>query len=186
LHNVDAQLSNERSAQEEALLLMTTSSELMDAVRDAWSSIPAPPVEDLKYMNWGWGEEAARAFTGVAPMDVDIDSVGFFAATPLLDIPPRAAAAYLGTFLVSLLDHLETQKIIGTFIDILSRAHTLTCLELPDFWNRAIRPFLPPKCRRVIADVVTYLVSERELLALRPEQVDTMLALAAEERARLG
>jgi hypothetical protein len=159
---------------------MATASELMDAVRDAWSSIPAPPVDDLKYMNWGWGEEAARAFTGVAPMDVDINSVGFFAATPLLDLPPRAAAAYLGTFLVSLLDHLESQGTIGTFLD---GAHTLTCLGSPDFWNEAIRPFLPPKCRRVIADVVTYLVSEREALALRPEQIDTMLALATEERA---
>lgn len=159
---------------------MATAGELMAALRDAWSSIPAPPVEDLQYMSWGWGKEAARAFTGIAPMDVDINSAGFFAATPLLDIPPRAAAAYLGTFLVSLLDHLESQGTIGTFLE---GAHTLTCLESRDFWNDVIRPLLPSKCRRVIADIVTYLASERELLALGQEQVDTMLALAAEERA---
>jgi hypothetical protein len=45
---------------------------LSDAVRDAWASLPAPPADDLKYMAWGWGEEAAREFTGVAPMDVDL------------------------------------------------------------------------------------------------------------------
>jgi hypothetical protein len=74
---------------------MTTIRALSDSVRDAWASIPAPPAEDLKYMAWGWGEDAARELTGVAPMDVDMESKGFYAATPLLDLPPRAAAAHL-------------------------------------------------------------------------------------------
>jgi hypothetical protein len=49
---------------------------------------------------------------GVAPMDVDTHSKGFFAATPLLDLPSRAAA-YLGTYLLALLRSLELQKAIG-------------------------------------------------------------------------
>jgi hypothetical protein len=158
----------------------TTASTLYDAVRDAWASIPAPPAEDLKYMAWGWGEKAARAFIGVAPADVDIHSVGFYAATPLLDLPPRAAAAYLGTFVMSLLKGLEFQLAVGLFDDVLSRAHTLTCLTLPSFWEQAIRPFLPSKCREVLAQVAAFLASEQEALALTPEQVDTMVALAAE------
>lgn len=158
---------------------MMTASTLYDAVRDAWASIPAPPAADLKYMAWGWGEEAARAFTGVAPVDVDISSAGFYAATPLLDLPPRAAAAYLGPFVLSLLKGLELQQAFGIFDDVLSRAHTLTCLTLPDFWEQAIRPFLPQECRDVLAEVVSYLASEKDALALTDEQVDTMLALAA-------
>jgi hypothetical protein len=159
---------------------MTTASTLYNAIRDAWASIPAPPEEDMQYMTWGWGEEAARAFVGVAPVDVDVSSRGFYAATPLLDLPPRAAAAYLGTFVMSLLKGLEFQQAVGIFDDVLSRAHTLTCLTLPDFWERVIRPFLPPRCREVLAQVVSYLASEKEALALTQEQVDTMLALAAE------
>lgn len=158
---------------------MTTPSALYDAVRDAWSSIPAPPAEDLQYMAWGWGEEAARAFIGVAPVDVDISSHGFYAATPLLDLPPRAAAAYLGTFLMSLLKGLEYQQASGLFDDVLSRAHTLTALTLPTFRTR-VRPFLPPKARDVLSQVATYLASEREALALTPEQVEMLLTLAAE------
>jgi hypothetical protein len=131
-------------------------------------------------MAWGWGEEAARTFIGVAPVDVDISSRGFYAATPLLDLPPRAAAAYLGTFIMSLLKGIEFQQAVGIFDDVLSRAHTLTCLTLPDFWERAIRPFLPPKCRDVLAQVVAFLASEKEALALTHEQVDTMLMQAAE------
>jgi hypothetical protein len=93
---------------------MTTIRTLSDAVRDAWASIPAPPAEDLKYMAWGWGEEAAREFTGVAPMDVDV------------------------------------------------------------------RPFLPPKCRKVLAHVATFIASEHEAFAsLTPEAVATMRAQAA-------
>lgn len=121
---------------------------------------------------------AARAFVGVAPVDVDIRSVGFYAATPLLDLPPTAAAAYLGTFVMSLLKGLEFQQTVGIFTDVLSRAHTLTCLTLPDFWEEVIRPFLPSECRAVLEQVVAFLVTERKALALTQEQVDTMLALA--------
>ena len=159
---------------------MTTTSTLYDAVRDAWTPVPPPPEEDLQYMAWGWGEEAWRAFVGIAPVDVDIRSAGFHAATPLLNLPPRAAAAYLGTYLLSLLRNLERQKVIGIFSDVVTRAHTITCLELPSFWEKVIRPFLPPNCREVLVQVVTFLASEKEALALTQEQVDTMLALAAE------
>jgi sugar/nucleoside kinase (ribokinase family) len=158
---------------------MTTIRALSEAIRDAWASIPAPPAEDLKYMAWGWGEDAAREFTGVAPMDVDIRSEGFYAATPLLDLPARAAAAYLGTYLLALLRGLEFQKKVGIFTDVLHRAHTLTCLTLPSFLER-VRPFLPPKCREVLAQVTLFVASEHEALALTPEDVDIMRAQAAE------
>jgi hypothetical protein len=159
---------------------MMTIRTLSDAVRDAWASIPAPPAEDLKYMAWGWGEDAARAFIGVAPMDVDRESKGFYAATPLLDLPPRAAAAYLGTYLLDLLRSLEFQKSVGIFSDVRHRAHTITCLTTPDFWEE-VRPFLPPKCREVLAQVALFIASEHEAFAsLTPEKVATIRALAAD------
>jgi hypothetical protein len=39
------------------------------------------------------GEEGSRALIGIAPVDVDITSVGFLACTPLLDLLHAAAAA---------------------------------------------------------------------------------------------
>jgi len=153
---------------------------LSDAIRDAWASIPAPPVEDLKYMAWGWGEDAAREFTGVAPMDVDMESKGFYAATPLLDLPNRAAAAYLGTYLLSILRTIEDQKAIGIYVDLLQRAHVITCLETPRFWD-AVRPFLPPNCRKVLAHVALFIASEHECFgSLNPEKVATIQAQAAD------
>lgn len=159
---------------------MTTESELFDAVRDAWASVPAPPADDMKYMEWGWGEEAARAFTGVAPVDVDITSAGFYAATPLFDLPSRAGAAYLGTFLLSLLRSLENQKPMGIYFDFETRAHVLTCLSNPTFW-KGVRPLLSPKQRDVVRRVVQHLASERELLALSREKADAMIELASAE-----
>ncbi len=158
---------------------MTTIRTLSDAVRDAWAAIPAPPAEDLKYMAWGWGEHAARAFTGVAPMDVDMSSKGFYAATPLLDLPARAAAAYLGTYLLALLRGLDFQKAVGIFTDLDHRPHTLTCLMFPSFWER-VRPFLPPRCREVLAQVTLLVASEHEAFALTSAQVETMRAQAAD------
>jgi hypothetical protein len=157
---------------------MTTARTLFDAVCDAWASIPAPPAEDLKYMAWGWGEDAAREFTGVAPMDVDITSKGFHAADPLLDLPPRAAAAYLGTYLLALLRSIEDQKAIGIYVGF--RAHILTCLTTPRFWERVVKPFLPPKCREVLAQVTLFFASEHEALALTPKDMEIMRAQAAE------
>jgi hypothetical protein len=161
---------------------VTTAGGLHEAVRDAWAVVPAPPAEDLRYVEWGWGEEAARALVGVPPTEVDLDSRGFRAATPLLDLPPRAAAAYLGTYLMSLLQGLDRQLATGLFEDVLSRAHTLTCLTLSSFWEQVI-PLLPVRCRDVLADVVAYLASVRTALALTDEQVDAMTALASNERS---
>ena len=167
---------------------MTTARELVEVVRRAWATIPPPPPEDLQYMAWGWGENAARAFEGVAPIDVDRGSEGFQAATPLLDLPPRAAAAYLGPYLISLIEGIEFQQSVGIFTDVLIRAHTLACLTLPSFWERAIRPCLPPAARDAVREVVESLASPpiKELLALSDEDAETMLTLAADTPTASG
>jgi hypothetical protein len=157
---------------------MTTIHALSDAVRDAWAPVPAPPVEDLKYMAWGWGEDAAREFTGVAPRDVNIRSKGFYAAAPLLDLSARVAAAYLGPFVLSVLRDLELQKNAGIFTNVTHRAHVLTCLTTPDFWEE-VWPLLSPKCREVLAQVTLFVASEPEAFALTPEDVEIMRVLAA-------
>lgn len=151
---------------------------ITETVRAAWSRIPAPPPEDLRYMAWGWGEDAARTFTGVAPVDVDISSSGFFACTPLFDLPPPAAAAYLGTFLLGLLRGLELQERTGVFHDILTRAHVLTCLQDERFWEIVIRPHLPPECREALVALSSYLVPRRDLLALTEEEANRIQAFA--------
>jgi hypothetical protein len=87
----------------EATIVSMNAAIMTETVRAAWSRIPAPPATDLRYMAWGCGEDAARAFIGIAPVDVDISSSGMFACTPLFDLPPAAAAAYLGTFPLGLL-----------------------------------------------------------------------------------
>jgi hypothetical protein len=152
---------------------------LCDAIQDAWGSVPAPPPEDLKYMAWGWGEEAEKEFLGVAPMDVNRRSVGFHAADPLLDLPARAVAAYLGTFLLAILHGLAFQKKVGMYSDFRHRAHVITFLELSHCWEQ-VKPHLSPKCRKVLAEVALYIASEHELLALTPEQVEKMKTHAAD------
>jgi hypothetical protein len=122
--------------------------EMMEIVRAAWSTVPAPPKDDMIWMDWDSGQDATLALTGVAPMDVDIRSSGFSVATPLLDLPPRAAAAYLGTFLLSLLQGLEFQRVVGFFDDVITRAHTMTCLMDQNFWNDVIRKQLSPECQK--------------------------------------
>ena len=129
-------------------------------------------------MEWGWGEAAARAFTGVAPVDVDVMSPGFHAATPLLDLPPRAAAAYLGTYLLSLLQSLEFQESVGLFDDLVTRPHTLTCLTNTRFWNEVIRKHLPPQCQEAVVEVSRFLAASRKALALKRKEVETLLELA--------
>lgn len=143
-------------------------------------SVSAPPEDDLKMMEWGWGEQAARAFTGVRPLDVDRRSPGFFAATPLMDLPPRAAAAYLGTYLLSLLESLSFQDSVGLFDDIVTRAHTVTCMTDKVFWDRVVMSHLSASCRAATRDVARCMADNAEELALEPEQVEALRRLSAD------
>ena len=159
---------------------MTTARKLCIAVQEAWADVPSPPPEQLQYFEWGWGAEAARAFVGVAPVDVDRRSEGFRAATPLLDLPAPAAAAYVGTFVIALLESIDYQERSEMPDDVLARAHTITCLTLPDFWERVLRPCLPQRCQDVLAKVAAFLASPpaKEMLLLTDEQATAMLTLA--------
>ena len=150
---------------------MVTSNDLYELVRHAWSAVATPPIDDLEMMEWKWGKAAARAFTGIAPVDVDTDSPGFHAATPLMDLPPKAAAAYLGTYLLSLLQSLMLQESVGIYDDIVTRPHTLACLTSQAFWNRVIRPHLPAPCLQAATEVARHLATRQDDLALTPAQV---------------
>jgi hypothetical protein len=147
-------------------------------IRLAWSQIAAPPAEDLQYMAWACGEDAWRAFVNKAPVAVDLSTPAFLGCTPLLDMPPRAAAAYLGTYLLSLLEGLKYQEDNGIFYDILTRAHILACLSNPDFWERVIRPHLPGECRTALSELASYLASRRNLLGLSEQQLEQIVSLS--------
>lgn len=155
-----------------------TASEIERRVRAAWTGIAAPPAADMKHMEWGWGEKAARAFVGVAPTEVDIRSPGFRAATPLFDLPHRAAAAYLGTYLLSLLQSMQHEADGGLYYDIVTRAHIITCMTDSEFWKEVVRGQLPPSCQQVVAEVARFMAASQEALALEPEEVETLLELA--------
>jgi hypothetical protein len=157
-------------------------SDVIEIVRTAWSTVPAPPDDDMKSMEWAWGKEAALAFTGVAPMAVDIRSSGFAAATPLLDLPPRAAAAYLGPFLVALLKGLEFKLRVGFFDDVLTRAHTITALTNRRFWATAIRKHLPQRAQEAAEKAAIHVADHRDAFGLDQIQVDALLNLAASRR----
>lgn len=149
--------------------------ELYASMRSAWSAFAAPPISDLAGFDWRFGDDSARAFVGIAPMDVDIASAGFLGCTPLLDIAPAASAAYLGTYLLALLRGLSLQEKTGMFHDILTRAHVLHCLQEERFWHQVVRAHLPAACRAVIGDLAHHLPSRRELLALTEGEVQGII-----------
>lgn len=149
---------------------MNACDDLIDLVRAAWSDVPAASAEDVKYLAWGWGEAAARAFTGVAPVDVDRTSAGFLVCTPLDDLPPPAAAAYLGTYLLALLESIAFQRRTGIFHDVLTRAHTLHCLGSQDFMDSVVRPHLDARRKAALAAVAACVVQSRAELGLSDAQ----------------
>lgn len=163
---------------------MTDAGDVKAAVRRAWETVPAPPAGDLRLMAWASGEDAWRAFVNKSPVDVDIAAPAFLGCTPLEDLPPRAAAAYLGTYLLSLLEGMQDQADSGLFYDILTRAHVLACLSDEDFWERVIRPHLPEACRTALVALTLYLEARRDLLGVAREQVETMVRLARDRGTR--
>lgn len=165
---------------------MTNPAEMLKKVQRVWSKIEAPPVDDMRSLRLGSGAAVVKAFTGVRPVDVDIDSPGFQAATPLLDLPGRAAAAYLGPYMISLLDGLDIQEKVGFPTDISTRAHTLSVMMAPHFWTDIAGPNLPPDCLEVVGEVAAMVVSYRDALALSDEHVERFERLVRTVRRELG
>ncbi|MCP3140208.1 hypothetical protein [Pyxidicoccus xibeiensis] len=155
---------------------MTTTSDLMRAVEEAWAEVPAPPLLELRLTGWGLSQEEADAFVDLAPMEVDIDSVGFLMAEFLFDLPPEAAAAYLGTFLRAVMQSLRDQERVGVFGDALTRAHLITCLKDRGFWEEVIAAHLTGRRLEVLLDVVEHLVRERKALGLDDGDIGTLRA----------
>lgn len=151
---------------------------LVAEIRAAWSLVPAPPTDEVKVLAWGWGEQSWRVFVGVAPLDVDIDSAGFLGCTPLLDLPPRAAAAYLGPYLLSIIAGLQFQAENVVFYDLLTRAHLLHCLSEERFWTEVVRAELSSEGARAVEDCCVFLAANRGPLALPDDQCARMLELA--------
>ena len=158
---------------------MNSSATMAEGVRKAWAEFPPAAAEELTSLAWEFGEESAREFVGVAPIQVNINSAGFLGTTPLLKIPPTAAAAYLGTYMLSLIEGISLQEKIGIFHDLLTRAHLLNCLTQPRFWDR-IASILPPLARQTLKEFCFYVLSRRQLLALSEDQVNFITTRAAE------
>jgi hypothetical protein len=152
--------------------------ELQDLVLSAWSSVPAPPERDMEIMSRGWGDAAARAFVEIRPTQVDTESAGFHASTPLFDLPRNAAAAYLGTFLRSLLQSLAFQQETGLFDDIVTRPHTLAFITGSSF-RAEVFDRLDNRRREAVSAVAGYLVKQGHLLRLTNEQGRRLIELAS-------
>jgi hypothetical protein len=154
-----------------------TNQMMQKAVRFAWLNVNLPPKEEMSVMTQSCGTSAAQAFLGIPPMEVDIESAGFHSATPLFDLPPTAAAVYLGTFLLSLLKSLEFQAQTGMFDDLLTRPHTLTFLTSERLTTRVIDRLTHGQ-RQALATVARYLATQQTALATTRHQVERLRAVA--------
>lgn len=151
---------------------------MQQLVRHAWNDVPPAPKQHLVILEQGWGAATAAAFLGVRPMEVDTRSPGFHAATPLLDLPATAAATYLGTFLLALLQSLEFQDAVGLFDDFLTRAHVLTVLTSTRPMGQIVEN-LSKEQRDALRTVATYLArQQRDALDLDDRQVELLLSLS--------
>jgi len=151
---------------------------MISATREAWSAIPAPPRTEVEPIFASWGEETLQTFVGVAPVDVDITSDGFLGCSPLLELRAPAAAAYLGTYILGLLDGINLQERCGLFDDLLTRGHVLGCLLDKTFWRIVIRPHLPVPCLLALVSLSSFLDEKRDLLAWTPEETAELAKLA--------
>ena len=147
-----------------------TAEDLEAEVQAAWAVMEAPPPQDMTLMDWEYGEEAKNAFVGVRPADVDIQSVGFLAATPLIDLPAHAAAAYLGPYLVSLLKGFQFQEVLGFPVDIKTRTHTICTMSSPSFWVDIAAPHLGDPCAKVLGRVARFIIEHGDVFDLLEDE----------------
>ncbi len=147
-----------------------TAGDLKAEVQAAWSVMEAPSPQDMALMDGEYGEDAKNAFVGVRPADVDIDSVGFMAATPLLELPAHAAAAYLGPYLVSLLKGFQMQEVVGVSIDIKIRSHTIFAMASSSFWVDIAEPYLGDACVAAVGRVARFVIEHGDVFELSEKE----------------
>jgi hypothetical protein len=155
-------------------------------IQAAWAEVPAPPPQDMAFIDWEYGDEAKAAFVGVRPSDVDIDSVGFAAATPLLDLPAHAAAAYLGPYLLSLVKGFQMEEAVGFPVDIKTRSHTIHALASPNFWVDIANPHLSDACVSVLGKVARFVVEHGETFVLDDDEARGLERLGRSVDRRLN
>lgn len=165
---------------------MTAAQDLNAEIKAAWAAMEAPAPQDMAVMDWEYGEDAAKAFVGVRPIDVDINSAGFAAATPLLELPAHAAAAYLGPYLLSLIKGFQIEEVVGFPVDIKTRAHTLFAMTSPNFWTEIAGPHLNDACVSVLAKVARFIVENGEVFQLSEEETRGMQRLGRSADRRLN
>jgi hypothetical protein len=151
-------------------MALSNAQDLMAEVKAAWAGVDAPPPDDMAIMDWEYGEEAKRAFVGVRPDDVDINSVGFRSATPLLELPGNAAAAYLGPYLVSLLQGFQIQEVVGFPADVKTRSYTISALAFPRFWTDIASPHLSDACMSALGKVARFVIEHGDAFQLSEEE----------------
>ena len=145
-------------------------------VEEAWADVPAPFLREAPPISGSLTRSEAETFVDVAPMKVNVNSPGFLAATPLDDLPPQAAAAYLGTFLRAMMMSLHEQQTVKFFEDPLTRAHVITCLKEERFWERVVQPHITGKRREALGAVIECMIQNREDLGLDDLDVEVLRA----------
>ena len=165
-------------------MALPTARDLKAEVKAAWAGVDAPPIDDMDIMDWEYGEAAVSAFVGVRPVDVDIGSAGFKAATPLLELPANAAAAYLGPYLVSLLQGFQIQEDVGFPVDVRTSSHTIFALSSPGFWTD-IATHLSNACISVLGKVARFIIEHGDAFLLSEEEAGVLERLVRSVDRRL-
>jgi hypothetical protein len=145
--------------------------ELAEEVRDAWSQVDAPPVEDMEYFTKGWGRRVEQLFVGVPPSAIDIDAPKFLSEGPLNELAASAASAYLGPYLRAFLTDLAFQERVGMPTEPMLRAHVVSFLTYPRTWTDQLEPQLSRKCKAALRNVTEYILQSRNLLCLTERQI---------------
>ena len=157
---------------------MSSYEEILLTVKRAWADVPAASSADLAPIAFSSGEESAKAFIGVRPVEVDIKAAEFLSATPLFELAPRVVAAYFGTYLIFLLNDYGVQKAVGFSTEVLNRAHVLTFLTRPNFWTNFVKPHFDAKRIDALGAVVAFVLENKDDFLLSDEEVDQLKRLS--------
>lgn len=72
---------------------------------------------------------------------------------------------------MALLEGLVTQSRVGLFLDVVTRAHTLTMLDQDVYWSDVVEAHLDGAQRETLREVLALLVELSGMLNLDDEQV---------------
>ncbi|WP_050027241.1 hypothetical protein [Verrucomicrobium sp. BvORR034] len=145
--------------------------DLATKLKLAWRELSVPSVEDVRGLEYEFGDYFMKCFAGLSVDMIDRKEVTCLAGMALVFMKPNASAYYLCVYLIFIVETLPTKIKGGLALDFFIFAQTYIALGDERFVTDVCVKFLPKKHLKLVVEFIDISLSYCDELGLDLEDV---------------